>query len=666
MTEKEPETRSQGKKKKLIFFTSLGVLLICGTTLALTTTKKSKEPVQTDSSSHVESKSSTENILPKKSKNRTTTQKETNKADSYLEGAESKNPVYYARNQSQRKVARETYEQEQKKQQLLSVVPPVLQKTDPSTQPNAPVRPVNPVKPVEPVTSVPIIQVANVVVERGTLFNPLDYIQVEDALDSAPRVFVDTTKLNMNQSGTYTLVVNAINKFDHVATPKEMTVTVGTRPTFALSQEKVSVVIGSAFNPSDYISASDEQDGDVTARVVALSNEVNSEKEGDYVVTYSVSNSLGFTSQINLPVSVLNGAPTLVAGEIHHEINQPFLPLEGVTATAFNGEAIQVEESAIKENTVLSSVEGEYYQRFRVSDRFGKESEIVERKVFVENEAPVIHGIEERVLHVHQTITKDDVLKGLTVTDREDDRLNLVNPIEFDETQLETLDSSKEGSHDLTIHVTDSMGKQTTATIVVRVVNDVPVIHGADALEIGVGDTFDLLAGVTATDTEDGVVPVTVTGTVDTTTAGSYPLHYQAKDKDGGFTEVTRIVTVKEKATSGQKVAEIATKYLGVPYVWGGTTPSGFDCSGLVQYVFKEAVGKDLPRVTTEQETVGVDVPLDQLEIGDLLFWGTKGASSHVAIYMGNNEFIHSPTEGDVVKRTSISNWAPDFAKRVL
>lgn len=115
-----------------------------------------------------------------------------------------------------------------------------------------------------------------------------------------------------------------------------------------------------------------------------------------------------------------------------------------------------------------------------------------------------------------------------------------------------------------------------------------------------------------------------------------------------------------------QAVRNEALKYLGIPYVWGGTTPDGFDCSGLVQYVFKKALGVDTGRVTTQQEHRGIEVPLSALRTGDLLFWGARGSSHHVAIYIGSGEFIQAPETGDVVKISKLEDFMPDFARRII
>ncbi|MDH6363361.1 cell wall-associated NlpC family hydrolase [Enterococcus sp. PF1-24] len=115
-----------------------------------------------------------------------------------------------------------------------------------------------------------------------------------------------------------------------------------------------------------------------------------------------------------------------------------------------------------------------------------------------------------------------------------------------------------------------------------------------------------------------------------------------------------------------QKIYDEARKYIGVPYSWGGKDPSGFDCSGLVQYVFKQAVNMNIAAPTMNQEKLGKEVSLNSLEVGDLLFWGPRSNTTHVAIYMGDNQYIHAPTFGQNVKIANISTYTPDFARRVL
>jgi cell wall-associated NlpC family hydrolase len=104
-------------------------------------------------------------------------------------------------------------------------------------------------------------------------------------------------------------------------------------------------------------------------------------------------------------------------------------------------------------------------------------------------------------------------------------------------------------------------------------------------------------------------------------------------------------------------VVGIAMQYLGIPYRWGGSSPStGFDCSGFTMYVFAQ-VGVSLPHNAAMQYGYGSAVSRSELQPGDLVFFNGLG---HVGIYIGGNQFIHSPHTGDVVKISSITGWYED------
>jgi cell wall-associated NlpC family hydrolase len=100
-------------------------------------------------------------------------------------------------------------------------------------------------------------------------------------------------------------------------------------------------------------------------------------------------------------------------------------------------------------------------------------------------------------------------------------------------------------------------------------------------------------------------------------------------------------------------VVGIAMQYLGVPYVWGGASPSGFDCSGFIMYVFAQ-VGVSLPHNAAMQYGYGSPVSRANLQPGDLVFFNGLG---HAGIYIGGNQFIHAPHTGDVVKISSLTGW---------
>lgn len=106
-------------------------------------------------------------------------------------------------------------------------------------------------------------------------------------------------------------------------------------------------------------------------------------------------------------------------------------------------------------------------------------------------------------------------------------------------------------------------------------------------------------------------------------------------------------------------VARDAKRLTGIPYRYGGESPrTGFDCSGLVRYVYRHAAGVTLPRTTKAMSRVGRPVSRNQLRPGDLVFYQTtRRAYSHVGIYLGNNRFVHAPSSGKRVEISKMSEY---------
>lgn len=121
---------------------------------------------------------------------------------------------------------------------------------------------------------------------------------------------------------------------------------------------------------------------------------------------------------------------------------------------------------------------------------------------------------------------------------------------------------------------------------------------------------------------------------------------------------------VVSTSADGAAIAAYAQSFIGTPYVWGGSTPSGFDCSGLTQYVYAH-FGKQIGRNTIAQESAGAHIPVSQAQVGDLLFWGTPGSTYHVAIYLGGNSFVAAPEPGQSVKIGNMAYFMPSFAVHV-
>ncbi|CAM4128484.1 Murein DD-endopeptidase MepH [Pseudomonas reidholzensis] len=136
-------------------------------------------------------------------------------------------------------------------------------------------------------------------------------------------------------------------------------------------------------------------------------------------------------------------------------------------------------------------------------------------------------------------------------------------------------------------------------------------------------------------------------------------------------------ITFNQPVTSSPAAEDVlfrAIGLVGTPYRWGGNTPdSGFDCSGLIGYVYRDAAGISLPRST--REMIGMRAPnvdANALQSGDLVFFATSGAGqvSHAGIYVGEGRFVHAPRTGGTVRLDYLSNsyWAKAYlqAKRIL
>jgi len=131
-------------------------------------------------------------------------------------------------------------------------------------------------------------------------------------------------------------------------------------------------------------------------------------------------------------------------------------------------------------------------------------------------------------------------------------------------------------------------------------------------------------------------------------------------------------VTTPANPAAANAVLMRALSLIGTPYRWGGNTPEGgFDCSGLVNYVFADVLDLKLPRTSRELAAwQGPRIARDQLAAADLVFFGSGGEVSHVGIYLGDGRFIHAPRNGGTVRVEPLDTryWTPRYsgAKRVL
>lgn len=148
-------------------------------------------------------------------------------------------------------------------------------------------------------------------------------------------------------------------------------------------------------------------------------------------------------------------------------------------------------------------------------------------------------------------------------------------------------------------------------------------------------------------------------GSAQARTAAAYTPQTSSQSYSGSSaTQATNTASQSTSTTTSSAVAT-AKSMIGVPYVWGGNTPSGFDCSGLVQYSYN--LGSNY-RTTYQQATLGQHkYDVENAQSGDLYFWGTESAPYHVAIAEGNGNYIQAPTPGQNVQEGNIQYYRPNY-----
>lgn len=194
----------------------------------------------------------------------------------------------------------------------------------------------------------------------------------------------------------------------------------------------------------------------------------------------------------------------------------------------------------------------------------------------------------------------------------------------------------------------------TTLNFTVKDISGPQVNLSTNAVEVIKGDAFDPRQYlVSAIDNKAGdVTGNVVIGNIDTGSTGDKAVTYTVSDSSGNQTVATLNVKVY---TPGSKILETAYTKLGSPYVWGATGPNSFDCSGFTSWVYRQH-GISLSRTAQAQSQGGKAVDRADLQPGDLVFFGSSTSRiTHVGIYVGNGQMVHSPQTGDVVKVSSLN-----------
>ncbi|MEH7594647.1 DUF5011 domain-containing protein, partial [Bacillus toyonensis] len=326
----------------------------------------------------------------------------------------------------------------------------------------------------------------------------------------------------------------------------------GEKPTLRLPY-RVSINVGDKFDPMAGVSAIDEKDGDITSKIKVEGN-VDTSKPGTYEVTYSVTNSKGLTIVRKQPVKVKetegtkNEAPVLtVPFSTTLHVGEEFDPMAGVSAT--DKEDGNLTNKVKYTGSVDTSKPGKYIVEYWVVDSKGVNATATRSVIVKENEE--IPDMEPKLTAPTKTTInvgdKFDPMAGVSATDKED------GDITSKVTVNGSVDTSKPGTYELTYTVLDSKGhkvttKQTvTVKQTVETKNEAPVltVPAEATINIGIGDKFDPMSGLSATDKEDGDITskVTVDGSVDTSKPGTYQLTYTVSDSNGHTVTAKQTVT---------------------------------------------------------------------------------------------------------------------------
>ena len=317
-----------------------------------------------------------------------------------------------------------------------------------------------------------------------------------------------------------------------------------------------TIEVGDEFNPRADVTATDEEDGDITNKIEILKNDVNVNEPGIYDVTYKVTDSEGASYTTTIKVTVnpkaadLNACPVINATDKTLTVGDEFDLLADVTAEDEEDGDI-TDKIEILENEVDTTKPGKYEVTYKVTDSGGA-SHVKTIKVTVNpkmeplNAAPIIKA-EDKTLTVGDAF---DPMADVTATDEEDG--NLTDKIEILNNEVDT---TKPGKYEVIYKVTDSKGASYTKSITVTVnpkmepINAAPIIKAEDKT-LTVGDTFDPKADVTATDEEDGNLTDKIEvlkNEVDTTKPGKYEVTYKVTDSKGASRTKTITVTVNPK-----------------------------------------------------------------------------------------------------------------------
>ncbi|MBC2180947.1 DUF5011 domain-containing protein [Listeria booriae] len=390
----------------------------------------------------------------------------------------------------------------------------------------------------------PTITATDHTLKKGAKFDPMADVSAADAEDGnlTKDIKITANDVDTSQEGTYH-VTYSVTDSDENTTTKQITVTVTSNDAPTIEAPDHTLKKGTEFDPMSEVSATDKEDGDVTKEIKITANDVDTSQEGTYHVTYSVTDSDENTTTKEITVTVTsNDAPTITATDKTLKRGDTFDALAEVSA-ADKEDGDLTNAIKITANNVNTNKEGIYQITYSVTDSDDNTTTKDVTVIVTSNEKPAIQAEDQTI----KKGTKFDSIADVTATDQEDG--DLTKTIEV---IRNTVDTTKEGTYQVSYEVIDSDGNIAYKTITVTVTsNEKPTIAAEDQV-ITVGDNFDPQQLATSTDKEDGDLTKqieVISNTVDTLQPGTYKVVYRVTDSDNNTVEKTITVTVLPKAT---------------------------------------------------------------------------------------------------------------------
>ena len=419
-----------------------------------------------------------------------------------------------------------------------------------------------------PMNAAPVITATDKIIEVGDTFDPMADVTATDAEDGdlTDKIEILKNDVNVNEPGIYDVTYKVT---DTQGASYTTTIKVTVNPKAAvlnacpvIKATDKTLTVGDTFDPKADVTATDEEDGDLTDKIEIKKNDVDTTKPGKYEVTYKVTDSGGASYVKTIKVTVnpkmepINAAPIIKAEDKTLTVGDTFDPMADVTATD-EEDGNLTDKIEVLKNEVDTTKPGKYEVTYKVTDSKGASrtktiTVTVNPKMEVLNAIPTIKA-EDKTLTVGDTF---DPKADVTAEDVEDG--DLTDKIEVLKNEVDT---TKSGKYEVTYKVTDNQGASRTKTITVTVnpkiepLNEAPTIDVTDK-EITVGDKFDPKEGVTAKDKEDGNLTDKIEilkNTVDPSKPGVYEVTYKVTDSKGASCTKTIKVTVKEKAPAPSK-----------------------------------------------------------------------------------------------------------------